>query len=267
MAGGDPLSRVSPGETRSGFPAAAFNEFADAARSIRQRTGGVLTGAGITSSVVMVRNDSGADRGRFGVLAISGIVFTPTDNQEEFTNRVTLKGIAPTSAYTSRFAVLAEPIPSGQLGRAYLDGVCQARIKGAGSAGDTVDIEDGQAGWLLVQHGGAATILWCEAGSGERWAIVKFGGAATQPILWGVMCESYTAFEAIDVPVWEGVPAGSGVATGETVAAIAWGEAFTYDADGLIGYLIPIPSFRAVSSSAPGYLWVPAECVPSGTCS
>ena len=47
------------------------------------------------ADVVLVRNDSGADVGRFGILGIGGPIITPEDNLDEFKRMVAVSGVTP----------------------------------------------------------------------------------------------------------------------------------------------------------------------------
>ena len=78
------------------------------------------------SGIVLVKNSSGADRDRFDILGIDGPIIAPTDNPDEFKNRVTIDGITPAMAdHTGQFVILAEPIASGAIGRGHLDGALE----------------------------------------------------------------------------------------------------------------------------------------------
>jgi len=170
---GDTLKKVQAGQPLK-IPATAYNAFVDVARA-HQQNQTELAGAGRPAArhadLVLVRNDSGADVSRFGVLAISDSVFAPTD--AEFKNRVVFAGVTPTSSPHGRFVVTAEPIKAGEIGAAFADGVCPVQI-------DVTDDEHSQADTALSttehlesRHGGAAAILWRSGGTGLQWAIVR----------------------------------------------------------------------------------------------
>jgi len=170
---GDALSKVQSGQPLR-IPAAAYNAFVDVAR-LHQQNQTELAGAGRPAArnpnLVLVRNDSGADVGRFGVLAISDSVFAPTD--AEFKNRVVFAGVTPTASPHGRFVITAEPIKVGAIGAAFGAGVCPVQI-------DVTDDEHSQADTALSttehlesRHGGAAAILWRPGGTGLQWAIVR----------------------------------------------------------------------------------------------
>ena len=108
-----------------------------------------LASTGLSSprdaDMVLVKNTSGADRARFEILGISAPVFTPTDNLEEFRNRVVLSG------------------------------VCPVKVDVANANHWHADIADNSAANLKSGGGGAAQILWKESGTGVKWAVVRLG--------------------------------------------------------------------------------------------
>jgi len=96
---GDSLKKVQPGDPLR-IPSATFNAFIDAARDFQGRTQGLAQApapAFRQSGIVLVRNDSGADRNRFDALGIDSPIITPTDNEDAFKNHVTLSGSMPPS--------------------------------------------------------------------------------------------------------------------------------------------------------------------------
>ena len=169
----DPLRRLQSGERLTSIPAAAWNAFVDAARFVR----GLQVGDGLADTSlavgpgqVLVLNNSGEDRDQFDVLQLSEAVVTPTDSPQEFARRIALTGITPDADWVGSFVVLAEPIASGQIGRAWIDGACPARVNGGGGFADT---KDGEAGYLQAGDVGSARIIWSESGEDERLAYVR----------------------------------------------------------------------------------------------
>jgi len=172
------------------IPASTFNAFIDAAQA-HQAGQRAVGGEGIRTfghtATVRIRNDSGADIGRFGVLGIDGPVIGPDANLVEFQGRPTLKGVTPVAGtHDGKFVVLLDPIGNGRIGRGCAGGVTVARVDVSDAAHGYADIDDGDASHLASASSGAAKILWKESGTGEKWALVTIGegaGAADGPTL------------------------------------------------------------------------------------
>jgi len=177
----DTLKKVKPGDPLV-IPAATFNTFVDAAQDFlrRQRDIGRTPAAERPPfETVLLKNASGADRGRFDVLGIDGPVFTPTDSLETFTNGIALVGVTPTAAHAGNFAVLVEPIQAGQIGRACILGACPVKVNVVSASDTFADVEPGVTTRLKSgSSGAAARILWKESGTGEKWAVVRLGNPA-----------------------------------------------------------------------------------------
>ncbi|MCK4625175.1 MAG: hypothetical protein KAV00_07690 [Phycisphaerae bacterium] len=174
----DHLKKVKSGDALV-IPAQTFNTFIDAARDFRARQHGRAQNAQQTfrsSGIVLVKNISGYDQDRFAVLGINSPVITPTDNEDEFKNRIALRGVVPAEdEHVGRFVILAEPLADGEIGRAFAHGVCPVKVNVEDEAHAYADIEDAQAQYLKSGTSGAAQILWAESGTGEVWAVVRLG--------------------------------------------------------------------------------------------
>lgn len=180
---GTMLKKVHSGDPLV-IPAATYNTFIDAARehAERQRS---TTRDGLPdwrqTGIVLVCNDSGADRGRFDVLGVSGTVIKPTDNADAFRERIALKGVVPTAAHTGRFVILLEPVKSGLFGRGCVDGACVARVKMLDEGHTFAETIANDATVLQSGASGSAALLWIQP-SGERdpdptiaWVVAKMG--------------------------------------------------------------------------------------------
>jgi len=177
----DALQKVQSGQ-KLVIPAAAYNSFIDAAVDYRRRTaqiGQKAEPAQRQASIVLVRNDSGSDQNRLAVLGIDSPIIDPVTNEDEFKNRVALSCVTPAeNTHEGKFVVLAEPIATGKIGRAYAAGVCPAQIvvlDEDAEAYQHADIFDAYAGGLFATPNGSASILWKEEGTGLKWAVVRFG--------------------------------------------------------------------------------------------
>jgi hypothetical protein len=176
---GDTLRKVQVGDPLA-IPASTFNSFIDAARDFRARQTSA-TSDPIQSfrqtGIVPIKNGSEEDRNRFDVLGIGSPIISPTDNADEFKNRVAIVGVLPAiDTHFGNFAILLEPMKDGAIGRACVAGVCPARIYIEKEWHQYADVEDGQPARLKSRPSGGAQILWKESGEGaEKLAIVRLG--------------------------------------------------------------------------------------------
>jgi len=176
----DGLKKVQSGQPLV-IPASAYNAFIDAALDFRQRTAHLGQGAQPSfsqASIVLVRNDSGSNQNRMAVLGVDTPIIDPSANEEEFKNRVALSCVAPAAdTHEGKFVVLAEPIASGKIGRAYAAGVCPVKIDVPDEDHEWryAEIADGVTANLKVSMQGSAGILWRVGGTGVQWAVVRLG--------------------------------------------------------------------------------------------
>ena len=95
--------------------------------------------------------------------------------------------------HLGRFAILTGPIPNGKIGQAAVAGVCVAKVDVQAEDDGFADIADGSTASLTSGPSGAATILWKETGTGEKWAIVRFGGGGGAGLLWGKAIDDWSS--------------------------------------------------------------------------
>ena len=188
---GDAMKKVQPGD-RLKIPAETFNTFIDTARAFRadQQNLGVQPRPELRDrDVVLVRNNSGADRQRFDVLGIADALFTPEDNLDEFQNRSPLTGVAPAiSDHVRRLVVLLEPVAEGALARACLAGIVPIRLNVVFEWHQYAHIA-GDDPTRLVSDCVGYPILWKDDEenadeNGNRWALVKIGGPGVRMGVW-----------------------------------------------------------------------------------
>jgi len=180
------------------IPAATFNAFIDAARDFQERQRSAeqdryreLRQTGI----VLIRNESGADRARCEVLGISGTIVKPSDNADAFKERVALKGVSPGSEHVGRFAVLLEPLAQDAIGRACVDGVCAVKVEVVDEAHVFAEVSPGDPAKLRSGTAGSAALLWIQPPAerevtGIAWTVAKIGlptGAASMAAAFAVI--------------------------------------------------------------------------------
>lgn len=181
------MKKVRAGEPLR-IPAPTFNTFIDAARDFTNRTRGMGAGAagralGGDTGMVLVRNDSGADGDRFGILGVDSIVISPTDNIDEFQNRPILSVIAPAVPdHAENFVVLAEPLAhvateaDRPIGRAVIDGLTPVQVDVQNAGHGYALVIDGQSTKFQSAVDGPVQIIYKDGGTGDKWAVVRLGG-------------------------------------------------------------------------------------------
>jgi len=128
---GDALKKVQAGQ-RLEIPAETYNAFLDAVRAERARRHDIEQEPGDEfrqTGIIKVRNQTGVDQDRYSVLALRSPIVTPSDNLQEFKNRVNLDGVkAVDPAKCERFAILLDPLKAGGIGRGIVAGVVPVRV-------------------------------------------------------------------------------------------------------------------------------------------
>ena len=183
---GDALKKVTAGSPLA-IPAATYNAFIDAARAEQAHQGDQgVPGQAVPreSGIVLIKNTTESDLDRFDILGIDSPVFTPTDNEQEFKNRVALKGVTPDTEedeHYGRFAILLEPLAAGNIGLGMEQGVTPEKVNIDDVSYRTADLCDAQTGYLEAGNEGSARILWIKSGTGVKWAVVRLGNS-TSPL-------------------------------------------------------------------------------------
>lgn len=181
--GRPPFQKLRPGERLPSIPATAWNGFIDAALDFQARQNDRTSRAfqALTSpGIVPVKNDSGSDCDRFHVLSPTGVLFTPSDNLQEWKNAPVLKGTTPASSDLRKFVILQEPIPNGKIGAGLLAGISPVKIDVKHADDEFADIIPSDRAKLRSQPFGACQILYKESGTGEKWAYVLHGLPGSQ---------------------------------------------------------------------------------------
>jgi len=159
------MKKVSPGQPLR-IPAATFNTMIDAAMDFQRRSlnrGSSVVPPDTKNGIILVRNQSGADRNRFDVLGLSTVVVTPTENAQEFASRWALNAVLPAATHTGKFAVLQEPIKSGAFGTALILGVTPVNV--TRPTGETSEIVGAKVGQTYLEAGlTGAQIVWEDSG-------------------------------------------------------------------------------------------------------
>lgn len=220
---GDAFKRVRPGD-KAVIAAAAWNACLDAAEaykggSLAPRTPGK---PGFRQAdIVLVKNASGSDVSRFGVLGISGVVFTPTDSLPSFQNQVSVAGVTPTTtSHVGKFVIALDPIPNGKIGRAWISGVCQVQVDISNTTHKFCDVRNSDRTKLASSVYGSARILYSEgSGTGTKWCVVRLGDNASEPVRLGKTSSAWAKGTTATIDVWEsGSPSSETQTTGVTLS-------------------------------------------------
>lgn len=171
---GDPLRKVSPGDGLR-FPAAFYNELVDLALAgrIEGNPGEFDLRNFQQSGLIRVKNASGSDVSRFGVLAVSAPVFGPDDDLAQFLSEVILTGSAPNADGQDHFVICQEPIEDGGFGWAVISGITVARVNVLSGSDQFAETVSGGVTELQSSDNGSAEILWSDADGDEGWAIIR----------------------------------------------------------------------------------------------
>ena len=145
----------------------------------------------IPTDLVMIRNDSGADRARGDVLQITDKVIDVLTPEHLW-----FYGSLYSSAVTKPCCVLREPTPEDAIGFAQVSGVCLARV-------NVTDITHrfanptAAAGPLTSAATGAVTILSPATGTGVQELAVVLDGPTSAPM-------PLLEYSVIDIEGWDG---------------------------------------------------------------
>lgn len=185
---GNFIPKVTPGDDIvDHLTASTWNAFIDAANAAKD--GGPLPNRNpldlaIDPNIRFVRNDSGSARARYDILALSGVVFTPTDNLEAFKAQPLFTGIVPTLAYVSKFGILIDPVGTAsatKYGRVAVAGTWVVKLQVDHEQHQYCDVAASSVR-LTSNWYGSAKIHYKPTGTGEKWAIVRLAEPFYGPI-------------------------------------------------------------------------------------
>lgn len=163
------MMRFKAGDTS--IPAAWLNDVARAVElpANRQRA----NEAQLPEGIVYVKNSTGADVPRFGVMALTNIEILPADNPSGFEAQPVFTGSLPAAAYATRYAVARKPIGTGAIGECYISGVFAATVNVVAEAHTCAAPVASDALKLSTSADGIAQIMWKESGTGTKWAVLR----------------------------------------------------------------------------------------------
>lgn len=198
----DDLKSVRRGEAVQ-LSASAWNRLMDMARRDGQRGASGVADPLLAKrdrDVILVKNVSGIEYPRWGVLGLGAPIYLPKHNPpsgkqalpQDFAENLVLRGEMPVAGvHEGLFGVLLQPLKQGEIGPAVVSGtfgcvivvqderhrfadVYPSRPDGASGANISSDtpLVDGDVLLRSCDHGGAE-IVWKEPGLGERYAALR----------------------------------------------------------------------------------------------
>jgi len=196
MSNGSNLTHVRPGDPME-ITAGTFNAFVDAARAHQAGRHGLGRTARPDlrqGNLVLVRNDSGFDLDRYSVLGLSGTLFDPTTYPTSFQREIAVTGVIPMpGTHDDNFVILQEPVKDGDLGLAMIAGVSIVKVYVVSAEANSIFSYaklQAAAASLEKAPSGPAKIIYIEAGTGNKWAIVSFGHR--KPVTWAKAVDDWT---------------------------------------------------------------------------
>ena len=154
------------------LPAGDFNAFVHAARAHRQDSHSVRRAAVkslLPSGAVMIHNQGTGAIARGDVLGIEGVAVDPLVNPHDM---VLSCGAGPVADRAREFVIAQESIEPDAVGVAQISGLVYAQVNIVSEADGYADVVGGV---LQSGAGGAARIVWKDAGTGVQLALIKLG--------------------------------------------------------------------------------------------
>lgn len=159
--------------------ASTWNAFIDAAILAKQRGDArglsISAGGETPNNTVLVKNNTGGDLSVLSVGGIDSPIISPTDNEGEFKVRSGWNIISPTNTHFGKLVVLAESIPAGEMGLAFVAGVVPVQVNRGNTVFDRADVNTASTATMSGHLAGTAQILWAEGTGTDAWCAVLLG--------------------------------------------------------------------------------------------
>lgn len=128
---------------------------------------------------ITIRNMESTGLDQFSVIKLGDIVLDPGDSERAFRNDLVFDADAP--AADEIFLITQEPIaPDGGVGEARIAGFSRVKVTFSNADHKFAAPEDDQYDYLVSQASdGPAAIIWKEAGTGLKWAVVSLNVSST----------------------------------------------------------------------------------------
>lgn len=177
--------RLQSGDSPSLISASAYNLMLGLVENRKggtpEATAAIAANSLGAHSVVTLRNNTGGTLPAFGVARLGGPKFDPADRLETFRRSYTFLGLPPLANET--FVISLGPSRAGEFQAAAVSGVVPCVI-------DVIDADHDRAGpvsndvsQLRSSFAGSAEILWKEAGTGQKHAMIRFPVSAGRRLM------------------------------------------------------------------------------------
>jgi len=177
------LRKVTAGQ-KLRIPVDTWNTLIDAAQDYQRRSlhrGSASARELRSTGIVLVKNTSGQDCFRYDILGLDDatVIIDPETSEREFCQRIVLPAVTPADQHKDSFCILQEPIKAGKFGQAMLLGVTQCWVDVKAASDTRAEPAADTVGNLVSAASGIARIIWKQAGTGIKLAIVRLGGGAS----------------------------------------------------------------------------------------
>lgn len=129
-------------------------------------------------SIIRVKNNSGSDVPKYGVLGLGDVQVTHATNADSFLQRVYMDGEEP-NFFKDRdlpICITLQAIPDGEIGFAASHGVVQCQVEMKEDWHEYVDYKDNSVTELISAPASNHKLLWSASSSGTQWAVVHLNG-------------------------------------------------------------------------------------------
>lgn len=124
-------------------------------------------------SYIPVKNTTGATVGKNEVVVLSTPRFSPGDNLSAFLSHKVFNATLPTTTSRGSIGVMLERTANNAIGYAAVSGIIPVKVEIVHAAHDRADFTNTVAN-LKSGFSGSAEMLWKEAGTGVKWAIIRW---------------------------------------------------------------------------------------------
>lgn len=163
----------------------------------------------VQPAMALVRNDSGGDVVRGGVLALSDLVFDAADNEDAFWSQPLFTGTTPQRDLEDNdlgaVGIAIEPIPDEEIGTVAVSGVVAALVNIGATTHQYCDITDNSVAELTSQVYGPYRILHQPGSTGAgKKCVILLGPNSEERILLGKTDASHAAGASGTISVYDG---------------------------------------------------------------